>query len=64
MTRTVLDEKHCSTPNCEHDHSELHLIQKCHPGTGVDAVYHKVTGLLHVKCHQCGNMIAYIKVAP
>ena len=63
LTRAKLDPMGCAAPNCDHDHSELYLVQKCHPKVGVDAKYVKDTGQVVITCHACDELVAVLQVA-
>lgn len=62
-TQKELNASGCGTPNCGHDHSELYLHQRCHPGGKLSAKYTKATGSLTVMCAVCETPVAVIAVA-
>jgi len=62
LTRKQLDVAGCGTPNCDHDHSELYLVQACHPHRGVEAKYVKATGTLLITCQICDAPVAEVRV--
>lgn len=63
LTRAVLDEMGCGTPNCGHDHTVLYLHQACHSGVGTRAAYDKRNGVLTIRCRRCEKVVAEIAVA-
>jgi hypothetical protein len=63
LTKVQLDMQGCDNPECNHDHSILHLIQSCHPRAGLTVAYHKATGRMVVTCKNCEAPVAQIAVA-
>lgn len=63
LTRTILDAEECHTPGCQKDHSILYILAKCHPKSGLEAVYHKPTGLLRLTCCECEEIVADFQIA-
>ena len=65
LTRSELNKTGCGNPECGHDHSDdilvLHAI--CHPDTPTWVFYEKVSGNLIVKCAECDNVVARLKIA-
>lgn len=64
LTVSVLDKMGCSSPNCQHDHSELYFAQRCHRGAALEARYVKADHTLVLSCSECEWTVAVIKVAP
>lgn len=53
----------CGVPGCGCKDDNLYLTQRCHPQAGVDACYHKGTGILTISCRRCDAKVADIAVA-
>lgn len=53
----------CGNPNCNHHHSILFMHPRCHPNAGLDAMYSKPTGTMHLICRECEDTILCVKVA-
>lgn len=50
-------------PEDKHNHEELVLSARCHPGKGVDVVFKKETEAVYVFCHECRTPVVDIAVA-
>ena len=62
LTRKYLDRAHCMSPGCTHEsHGGLFMHGKCHMDADVEAEY--LNGILHIRCAECGNPVADVKVA-
>jgi hypothetical protein len=61
LTRTQLDNMHCSTPGCDHSaHDGLMLVGKCHPRAAQTACYRD--GVLVIACALCRKIVMRIAV--
>ena len=58
-----MDLSQCGSPDCDHDHSVLFLVQRCHPASGAEVHYTKATGVLTIRCKQCEALVAEVMVA-
>ena len=63
VTKNELNAMGCGNPNCRDDHSELYMRSNCHPFAGLDAMYSKHQGNMHLICRECGDPILCVKVA-
>lgn len=63
LTQADLDRLDCGEPDCEHDHSEVIIMQACHPDSGLDVCYSKLTGQAKITCRRCGGVAASLAVA-
>ena len=63
LTQRILDLAGCDEPGCDHDHSVLVLIQRCHPRAGLQVEYHKARGVLRCACQRCQRPVYEIAVA-
>jgi hypothetical protein len=61
LTRVELDPMRCHCGKCAN--GELFINQKCHPAAHCEVVYNQKTGILTVRCAQCKQVGAQIKVA-
>jgi hypothetical protein len=50
VTQKELNAMGCGNPNCRDDHSILYKHSSCHPGAGLDAMYSKPAGTMHLIC--------------
>jgi hypothetical protein len=64
LSQALLDVTGCDEPDCNHDHSVIHLQPRCHPQAGMSVAYHKATGNLDIRCKKCNAPAAVIGVAP
>lgn len=56
----------CQNPDCQHkdhQHGAIFLHGNCHPRADVSASYVAGSGVLVIKCAQCGKMITQVAVA-
>lgn len=53
MTRSMLEQKGCESPDCKEDHTVLWLSSQCHPGHPMQANFNKKTGLVTLVCYVC-----------
>jgi len=63
LTKTELNAIGCGNPNCGDDHSMLYMYSTCHPFAGLDAMYNKPTGTMHLICRECEDTVLCVKVA-
>jgi len=71
VTKTHLDARlltGCDDPNCRshHEHAPLNhlfLVPKCHPHSGVVAIYHR-GGVLAIHCITCRQSVVSLAIAP
>ena len=57
-------EQGCGVPGCTHkEHTEIFLVQRCHPGAGVDASYTKGSGVVRILYHRCKQPVIVVAVA-
>lgn len=55
--------KGCQTPGCTHKHTKLVVVARCHPKAGIDAIIDAVTQTIVVRCRECNQNVAEIKIA-
>jgi len=64
LTRNALDKASCQAPGCKHDnHDGLVLHGRCHVKAPTTVRYW-VSGVVEVRCKQCGQKIAEILLHP
>ena len=63
LTRNVLDNAGCGTPDCDHDHSVLYVHSRCHTGAPFTAAYIKATGILKLTCAVCERPVGEYQIA-
>jgi hypothetical protein len=63
LTQQQLNAAGCSTPDCGHDHSTLHLSPQCHPGSPSFASYDKSDGTLTMTCAVCDELVTRVLIA-
>ena len=63
VTKNELNVMGCGNPNCREDHNILYMHSSCHPEAGLDAMYSKPTGTMHLICRECEDTVLSVKVA-
>jgi hypothetical protein len=53
----------CQTPGCTHKHTSLVVVARCHPKAGIDAIIDSVTQTIAIRCRECKQNVAEIKIA-
>jgi hypothetical protein len=54
----------CTMPGCTHtEHNEVFVVQRCHPGAGLNVSYTKGSGMLLIACKVCEAPVVQIGVA-
>lgn len=54
----------CGVPGCTHkEHNEVFIVQRCHPGVGLEVSYTKGSGALLITCKACHASVTQIGVA-
>ena len=63
LTREVLDQSHCATPDCGHDHSVIYIHAQCHPRSELAVRYEKAEGECVIECGTCRREVTRLLVA-
>ncbi len=54
----------CQCPECKGKISNMSIQPKCHKGAGLDVAYLGGSGVIEIRCNECGRPIIGVKVAP
>jgi hypothetical protein len=65
LTQKQLNRANCEIPDCDHTNDDpfIYLHSRCHPDSGLNVNYNKLTGLLSFHCETCEKQVAQIRVA-